>query len=216
MLLSIISILTISFFIIALSIYDIVSLNQENIEKSKYDLLETRKYQIKTQIETASKAIESFYNDTKGDNVAKSIKKKSLEFENILINFYNANKDKYTKKELEILLKRLVRSYRYDDGVGYFWINDFNYRMVMHPIKPAFDGKKFKSTPKVPFVALAVDALKKSGDKSAIISYNFMHPKTKVNEPKISNVFIFKPFNWIIGTGAYKSHLEKLVMLLLK
>jgi len=208
-LLSIISIFMISFFIIALSAYDIVSLNTQNIEQSKEDLLKSRKYQIKTQIETASKAIESFYNDSKGNNVANSIKKKSIEFENILMSFYNTNKDNYTQEELETGLKRLIKSYRYDDGVGYYWINDFDYKMLMHPIKPSLDGKVFKDTPKVPFVELAVDAVKKSGQQNAIISYDFMHPKTNVYESKISSVFVFKPFNWIIGTGAYKSHLEK-------
>ena len=208
-LLSIISIFMISFFIIALSAYDIVSLNTQNIEQSKEDLLKSRKYQIKTQIETASKAIESFYNDSKGNNVANSIKKKSIEFENILMSFYNTNKDNYTQEELETGLKRLIKSYRYDDGVGYYWINDLDYKMIMHPIKPSLDGKVFKDTPKVPFVELAVDAIKKSGQQNAIISYDFMHPKTNVYESKISSVFVFKPFNWIIGTGAYKSHLEK-------
>ncbi len=208
-LLSIISIFTISFIIIILSTYDIVSLNTDNIHKAKTDILEARKIQIKTQIQTASKAIESFYNDSKSKNVANSIKIKSLEFKEVLTSFYSANKDNYTKEELELGLKRLIKSYRYDDGVGYYWINDFDYKIIMHPIKPSFDGKIFKNDPKVPFVSLAVDALKNSKGEDAVISYNFIHPKSKVSESKISNVFVFKPFNWIIGTGAYKSHLEK-------
>ena len=208
-LLSIISIFTISVLIILLASYDIVTLNTENLEKSKADLLDSRRAQIKTQVDTASKAIESFYNDSKGENVANSIKKKSLEFREVLTNFYNTNKDKYTREELETGLKRLIRSYRYDSGVGYYWINDFDYKMVMHPIKPSLEGKIFNNTSSLSFVALAVDALKKSGKESAIISYEFIHPKTKVAESKISNVFVFKPFNWIIGTGAYKSHLER-------
>ncbi|MFT5659504.1 MAG: methyl-accepting chemotaxis protein [Sulfurimonas sp.] len=208
-LLSIISIFTISFLVILLASFDIVSLNVDNIEKSKADLLNSKRIQIKTQVDTASKAIESFYNDSKNANVANSIKEKSLEFETVLTNFYNTNKDKYTREELETGLRRLIRSYRYDAGVGYYWINDFNYKMIMHPIKPSLDGQVFKDTPETPFVALAVDALKKSGANNAVISYEFIHPKTKVLESKISNVFVFKPFNWIIGTGAYKSHLEK-------
>ncbi len=207
-LLSVISIFTISIMIILLSTYDIVSINSKNVEKTKVDLLEFRRMQIQTQIQTASKAIESFYNDSKNENIANSIKKKSLEFKEILTNFYNTNKDVYSKKQLEDELKRFIKSYRYDSGVEYYWINDFDYKMVMHPIKPSLDGKVFKDTPKVPFVALAVDALKKSGTNSAVINYEFMHPKTKVYESKIANVFVFEPFNWIVGTGAYKSNIE--------
>lgn len=34
-----------------------------------------------------------------------------------------------------------VKAMRYDK-VEYFWINDLNDLMVMHPIKPELDGKK--------------------------------------------------------------------------
>jgi methyl-accepting chemotaxis protein len=33
-----------------------------------------------------------------------------------------------------------VRPMRYEAD-GYFWINDMNNIMVMHPIKPAFEGQ---------------------------------------------------------------------------
>jgi methyl-accepting chemotaxis protein len=33
-----------------------------------------------------------------------------------------------------------VRPMRYEDD-GYFWINDMNNIMVMHPIKPALEGQ---------------------------------------------------------------------------
>ena len=207
--LSILCIFTISFLVILLASYDIVTLNADNIQRSKAELINSKRIQIKTQIDTASKAIESFYNDSKSKNVANSMKKKSLEIKEVLEHFYTTNKDKYTKEELELSLKRLIKSYRYDDGAGYFWINDFNYKMIMHPIYPNLEGQVFKNTQKTSYITLAVDALKKSGEDNAIISYDFKHPKSKLLESKISNVFVFKPFNWIIGTGAYKSHLEQ-------
>jgi len=75
--------------------------------------------------------------------------------------------------------------------------------MVMHPIKPQFDGKTFINTPKVPFVQLGVDALKKSNKNWAIIKYKFYNPATKKYEEKMSIVKLFKPWNWVIGTGTY-------------
>jgi len=208
-LLSIISIFTISLLIILLSSYDIIALNTDNINKSKADLLESRRVQIKTQIDTASKAIESFYNDSKDENVANSLKAKSVELQTILTNYYNSKKDIYTQEELEAGLKSLISFYRYDSGTGYYWINDFDYKMIMHPIKPNLNGKTFKNSSTVPFISLAVDTLKKSGADNAVIRYEFFNPETKLYESKVSNVFIFKPFNWIIGTGSYKSHLEE-------
>ena len=59
-----------------------------------------------------------------------------------------------------------------------------NYKMVMHPIKPEFDGKTFINTPKVPFVQLGVDALKKCGCDKTFIKYKFYNPATKKYEFK--------------------------------
>jgi len=78
-----------------------------------------------------------------------------------------------------------------------------NYKMVMHPIKPEFDGKTFIHTPKVPFVELGVNALKKSNKDYAFIKYKFYNPATKRYEEKLSIVRKFKPWNWVIGTGTY-------------
>ena len=35
-----------------------------------------------------------------------------------------------------------------------------------------------------------------------------MNPKTKKDGKKISHIFVFEPFNWIIGTGEYYSVLK--------
>ena len=91
---------------------------------------------------------------------------------------------------------------------GYFWVNDMNYKMVMHPIKPQFDGKTFINTPKVPFVQLGVDALKKSDKDYAFIKYKFYNPHSKKYEEKLSIVRLFKPWGWVIGTGTYLKDVE--------
>lgn len=38
-----------------------------------------------------------------------------------------------------------LRTIRYGGG-GYLWVNDMNSTMVMHPIKPALEGKTFPSS----------------------------------------------------------------------
>jgi len=207
--LNIVSILIIATILVTLSVNNIIKMNNENIDLYKKDLLDARKLDIKKQIDTASKAIESFYNESKIQNVAKSVEKRNLEFRTTLMRFYKENKSRYSAIELKNAVKRFIQSYRYDEGVGYYWINNFDYEMVMHPIKPSLNKKTFINTPKVPFVALAVDALKDSGDDHAIISYKFLNPKSGEYEFKVSSVIVFKPYNWIIGTGAYKSYLEE-------
>jgi len=92
---------------------------------------------------------------------------------------------------------------------GYFWINDMDHNMVMHPIKTDLTGKNFKNDPKVPFVTLAVNALKDNPDKQAIIDYAFYNPTTGSTDYKMSNVQLFEPWNWVIGTGTYVNDIKQ-------
>jgi len=95
-----------------------------------------------------------------------------------------------------------IEALRYGKS-GYFWINDINYKMIMHPIKPKYNNKTFVDTLDVPFVQLGVDALKKTTKNFAIIRYDFYNPKTGVYEDKLSVVKLFKAWNWVLGTGVY-------------
>lgn len=91
--------------------------------------------------------------------------------------------------------------YEKDD---YFWINDYTPSMVMHPIKPALDGKglgDFKDpSGKRLFVAM-VDIVKKDG--AGFVDYLWPKPGHDKPVPKISYVKGFQPWGWIIGSGIY-------------
>ncbi len=171
-------------------------------------MLDNKKEELKNKIDIAYKILESHYQQTKPENMEKVvkdnlIKRQELLF-NVLNNFYEKNKNKMSQKDLKKELKEIVESARYGKS-GYFWIQNFNYQIVMHPIKPSFNGKVFINTPKVPFVQLGVDALKKCNCDKTFIKYKFYNPATKKYEFKISLLRVFKPFHWIIGTGAYVS-----------
>ena len=181
-------------------------------QEFKKVMMKNKKEELHNKIDIGYKIIESHYEETKPENVEKVVKnnllhKQELLF-NILNNFYKENKDKLSNIELESKLKEIVKSARYGKS-GYFWINDFNYKMVMHPIKPQFDEKIFINTPKVPFVQLGVDALKKCNCDKTFIKYKFYNPATKKYEFKVSLVRVFKPYKWIIGTGSYISNITK-------
>ena len=208
LLLIISSVVVISIASIAVSVTNIYSTTEKNIEAFKQNIMAEKKKDLMDKSEIVSKIIESHYKETLPQNMEQNVKDYLLQKSEILFNiinrFYQENKDKMSKAELEEKIKDIVRSARYGKS-GYFWINDFNYKMVMHPIKPQLEGKKFINTPKVPFVELAVDALKKSNKDYTFIKYKFYNPATKKYEFKVSLVRVFKPFNWIIGTGSYIS-----------
>jgi len=110
--------------------------------------------------------------------------------------------------------KNDIKKMRYDAGVGYFWINDMGMpipKMVMHPTVPALDGQildnpKYNcaSGIKKNLFQAAVEVCQKDGD--GFVDYLWPKPSksglTK-EQPKLSYVRHFKPWNWVIGTGVY-------------
>jgi methyl-accepting chemotaxis protein len=187
----------------------------ENVSISFKDvMLNSKKEELHNKIDIAYKVIEAKYEATKPENVEKVVKESLIQKQNLLFNvlnnFYEKNKNSMDSEELQKRLEDIVASARYGKS-GYFWINDFNYKMVMHPIKKSLTGRVFINTPKVPFVQLGVDALKKCNCDKTFIKYQFYNPATKKYEFKVSLVRVFKPYKWIIGTGAYISNITEKV-----
>ncbi|KPA14234.1 methyl-accepting chemotaxis protein [Candidatus Magnetomorum sp. HK-1] len=110
--------------------------------------------------------------------------------------------------------KQDIEKMRYDDGVGYFWINDNGKpfpKMVMHPTVPALNGKVLDNPKyncasgiKKNLFQAAVEVSEKNGD--GFVDYLWPKPVkgglTK-EQPKLSCVKYFAPWGWVIGTGVY-------------
>ena len=96
-----------------------------------------------------------------------------------------------------------LRSLRYS-GSEYFWINDMQPKMVMHPIKPDLEGKDLSQnkdpTGKNLFVEF-VNTVKKSG--AGYVSYMWPKPGSEAPVQKVSYVQGFAPWGWVIGSGVY-------------
>ena len=104
-----------------------------------------------------------------------------------------------------------IRPLRYGDN-EYFWINDMDSRMVMHPIRPELDGTDLSAikdpTGKALFVAF-VQEVKAHGDGMV----DYMWPKPGSAEPvrKVSYVKGFQPWGWVLGSGVYVDTVEEVV-----
>ena len=87
---------------------------------------------------------------------------------------------------------------------NYFWVNDFNSRIVLHPIKTELnntDGSFIKDKKdKAIFIEFAQIGKSKG---SGYIDYYWDKPSTKEPAAKISYVKAYEPWQWIVGTGLY-------------
>jgi len=207
------SIVIITFFSSYISINNIYDLTEKNIEKFRETILAEKKKELLDKSAIVYDMVRANYKRALPTQMEKDVqgvltRRMDMLF-NIIENTYRDNRS-LSQEELAKRIQDTVKSARYGKS-GYFWINDFNYKMVMHPIKPALNGKIFIDTPKVPFVQLDVDALKKSNTDRTFIRYKFYNPATKQYEFKASMVRVFKPYNWIIGTGRYLSDVTPVV-----
>ena len=96
-----------------------------------------------------------------------------------------------------------VAALRYGNN-DYFWVNDMQPRMVMHPMKPEMNGNDISAfkdpNGKTLFVDM-VDVVKKDG--AGFVPYEWPKPGFDRPQPKLSYVAGFAPWGWVIGTGVY-------------
>ena len=188
------------------SIYLLKTEAEKIIKSSEKSAYETKQEELKNYVSLAYKIVDSYHSKTEKGKIKDAVQKDIEEKSDFLFSIIEAEYKKYngviSDSELKERIKEIVKSTRYGKS-GYFWINDFNYKMIMHPIKEELTGKFFKNTPKVPFVELGVEELNKTKKDVGFIEYSFYNPNSKKTVFKASIVRVFKPYNWILGTGAY-------------
>ena len=115
---------------------------------------------------------------------------------------------KMTKEQAQIMAKQAIAQMRYNKQ-EYFWINDMQANVVMHPIKPELDGKSGSSIRDPDGVAVfEVFAEKVRKDKVGFVEYLWPKPGSDVPVGKISYVQGFEPWGWVLGSGLYVDDLR--------
>jgi methyl-accepting chemotaxis protein len=120
--------------------------------------------------------------------------------EKLVAHYYDlSSKNKMSEADAKQAAKDAVRALRYGTD-EYFWINDINNRMVMHPIKPALDGTDLSEN-KDPtgkrFFAEMVQTVKDHGE--GFVFYMWPKPGSETPVGKVSFVKGFTPWGWVIG-----------------
>ncbi len=124
-----------------------------------------------------------------------------------------------TLEEAQERARERIRSLRYGpQDKDYFWINDMTPIMIMHPYRTDLEGKDISDfvDPKQNhlFVAM-VDTVKK--DDSGFVDYmwQWKDDSTRIVN-KQSFVRLFKPWNWIVGTGLYIEDVNEKIRLIIR
>ncbi len=113
------------------------------------------------------------------------------------------SKDQAQQRALEV-----IKSLRYDSN-NYFWVNDYQPTMIMHPIKPALDGKDLTGIKDPDGTQLFVEFVKVADAQGqGFVNYKWAKPGFDEPVGKIGFVKGFKPWQWIVGSGTYLDDID--------
>ncbi len=91
----------------------------------------------------------------------------------------------------------------------YFWINDMTPAVVMHPIKPALNGKNVADFKDPNGKLLFTEFVKTvQADGAGFVEYLWPKPGSDKPVEKLSYVSGFAPWGWVVGTGVYTDTLD--------
>ncbi|OGU06594.1 MAG: hypothetical protein A2075_08400 [Geobacteraceae bacterium GWC2_58_44] len=120
-----------------------------------------------------------------------------------------AEYDKQVQKEIMPLFEAQVKaaadlqSLRYSRN-EYFWINDLQTKIIMHPIKPELEGKIAGQVKDADGKFVFSEFVRVTQENGAgFVAYTWPKPGEQSAAPKISYVKLYKPWGWIIGSGIY-------------
>lgn len=173
------------------SIVVIVLMNSDanvRLVNMKESMTQSKVEALSSEVQIAKKVVEFFYEAAQKEGASPEV--------------ITAYQDK---------AKEAIKKIRF--GVdGYFWINDFSPKMIMHPTNPALDGKDLSQNkdPNGKYLFNEfVEVTKKSG--KGVVEYMWPKPGFDAPQAKISFVEVFTPWGWIIGSGVYADDIDAMM-----
>jgi signal transduction histidine kinase len=142
-----------------------------------------------------------------------SIKNRVYEAHTIATAIYNKYKNEKSKEEIFEIIKIALNDIKYNEGRGYFFIDNNKGVKLLQPPNKEMEGRNFYNftdTKGHKFMHDIVEIIDKRTEN--FIQYYWKKPNSEENgSKKISFIKYFEPFNVAIGSGEYVEDFEKLI-----
>ncbi|MFY9093889.1 cache domain-containing protein, partial [Aliarcobacter butzleri] len=190
--------------------------NKKTFTKEKKEIEE--KYILKNK-EIIKEEVTGVYEFTKElqknteEELKQNVKNRVYEAHAIASSIYENYKDTKTKKEIFELIKVAFDKIRFNDGRGYFFMDDTYGNKLSHPVDKSIEGKNFIDYTDARGYKLFQSIVNTIKDKTERFDeYYWYKPNTngKIGR-KISFYKYFEPLNIAIGTGEYFDDFEKTI-----
>lgn len=169
--------------LVSLAILAVLIIALVAVQKTRQTMLEDR--QIKTQhvVETAHGVVSHFYERFQAGEIG--------------------------EEQAKIESMETLRKLQYGDN-EYFWINDLEPKMVMHPNNRDLEGESLSNytdpNGKRLFVEMA-DVVRRH--QAGFVHYMWNKDGGNEQFPKVSYVEGFQPWGWVIGSGIYLDDVDR-------
>lgn len=208
-----------SLFVIAFSFFIILFLYFENKKTFTKERKEIEQKYILKNKEIIKEEVTRVYDFTKQlqknteEELKQNVKNRVYEAHAIASSIYENYKDTKTKKEIFGLIKVAFDKIRFNDGRGYFFMDDTFGNKLSHPVDKSIEGKNFIDYTDVRGYKLfqsIVNTIKAKTER--FDEYYWYKPNTNGEiGRKISFYKYFEPLNIAIGTGEYFDDFEKMI-----
>ncbi|WP_417334185.1 cache domain-containing protein [Halarcobacter sp.] len=179
------TIITVSIILAIKAIYSINHISKQNIEKYTKDAYKNKELNLKNYVSLAMNTLQDEYNNMESEGI--------------------------TEEEAKQNALKAIEKIRYGKE-GYFWINDLELNMLMHPVAKSLVGRDVSDVkdPEGKYFFKDIEKLAKS-QGSGLITYVWDKPGFDEPQPKYTYIEVFKPWGWVIATGSYLDDVENSV-----
>ncbi|MBN2810223.1 MAG: cache domain-containing protein [Deltaproteobacteria bacterium] len=187
----------------------VVETAARELKSYRQNSLAMHREELKNITEVAFKLIEELYQSSQPEAVKEHLRIQAEAFKKTLLHYFELKRRSDSPPEIEKIIKDFVRLYRYDGGIGYFFINRGT-RCILHPIKPELEGRDLidlKDADGKYFIREFAEIA--AGKGEGFTSYKWPNPASGKVEEKLTSVFYFAPCDWIIGTGFYLPEVQR-------
>lgn len=190
-------------------IYNNQAKAKHNIELLRTDIIERQRTLSKNQVQQAVMQVE-YEKNRAIDTLKKTIRDRTYEAHAIATSIYQQNSDK-PKEQVTKLITDALRNIRFNDGRGYFFIDQMDGTNVMHPLLPHLKGvSRWDFTDSRGQYAMKEMIHLVETENEGYLRWWFIKSKKDTEEfEKIGFAKYFEPLDWLIATGDYIVDVEK-------
>lgn len=150
--------------------------------------------------------------DTTMESYKSEIKSQVQSATSILNYYYEQHKSgAMSEDEAKTSAMNTIRELRYGkDNAGYFWIDDTNYNLVMHPVLSDHEGTNRKDLEDKNGVKI-IQKIMEVADKGGYNEFYFTKSDGKTVASKVAYSLKFNEWNWVVTTGVYTDDIQNIV-----